>query len=88
MNSSRVLGSLLCIGSALIAIAHVYFGYLTGSSIIPHQGLAFSLPVTFMLLITTGLGFWLGWIMSTTGEAEPSPTPTVDERAAKTKSED
>ncbi len=79
MKSSRALGALLCVVSALIAAAHIYFGYITGRSLIPPQGLAFALPVTFMLLITTGLGFWLGWIMVTTKESEPSSAPTVKE---------
>ncbi|KXA97636.1 hypothetical protein AKJ39_03105 [candidate division MSBL1 archaeon SCGC-AAA259J03] len=79
MNMSRVLGGLLCIGSGLIAVAHIYFGYITGNSLVPPQGLAFALPVTAMLLVATGLGFWLGWIMATTKEAEPAQAPTVDE---------
>ena len=78
MNSSRILGGLLCIASALVAIVHLYFGYITGSTLIPPQGLAFALPVTIFLLVATGLGFWLGWIMATTKEAEPAPAPEED----------
>ncbi len=72
MNSSRILGGLLCVASALVAILHLYFGYMTGNTLIPPQGLAFALPVTVFLLVATGLGFWLGWIMATTKEAEPA----------------
>ncbi len=83
MNSSRILGGLLSVVSALVAILHLYYGYinafLKGSSWVPSQGLAFALPVTVLVLIATGLGFWLGWIMATTKEAEPSPAPTVEE---------
>lgn len=75
MNTSRILGGPLCAVSALVAILHIYFGYVEGP--IPH--LAFALPVTVILLVATGLGFWLGWIMVTTKEAEPAPTPTVEE---------
>lgn len=83
MNSSRILGGLLSLVSALVAILHLYYGYinqvLKGESWIPSQGLAFALPVTVLVLIATGLGFWLGWIMATTKEAEPAPAPTVEE---------
>lgn len=81
MNSSRALGGLLCFVSAFVAVIHIYFGYLSSGSMIPPQGLAFALPVTVLVLIATGLGFWLGWIMVTTKEAESTPTPSPEEEA-------
>ncbi len=69
MNSSRVLGGLLCLATAAVAVLHIYFGYVVGS--VP-QGYAFALPVTVFVLVATGLGFWLGWIMVTTNESAPA----------------
>ncbi|MFP4005516.1 MAG: hypothetical protein ACLFUR_02215 [Candidatus Hadarchaeia archaeon] len=71
LNTSRPLGALLCLASAAVAICHIYFGYLTSGGLVPPQGLAFALPVTVGVLVATGLGFWLGWIMLTTGESKP-----------------
>ena len=58
--------------SALIAILHIYFGYITGGNLKPPQGWAFALPVTVIVLVATGLAFWLGWIMVTTKESPPA----------------
>lgn len=85
MNTSRILGGLLCIVSALIAILHIGIGYFKLETIlfgVKPAGpipLAFALPITVIVLIATGLGFWLGWIMATTKEAEPVPTPPAEE---------
>ncbi len=85
MNSSRILGGLLCIVSAVIAILHIGIGYFNLETILfntsnaPTIPLAFALPVTVVVLIATGLGFWLGWIMATTKEAEPAPSPPTEE---------
>lgn len=85
MNSSRILGGLLCIVSAIIAILHIGIGYFNLEGILFNAGnaptipLAFALPVTVVVLIATGLGFWLGWIMATTKEAEPAPSPPTEE---------
>ncbi len=94
MNSSRILGGLLCIVSAVVAILHIGIGYfnlegmLFNVSNAPTIPLAFALPVTVVVLIATGLGFWLGWIMATTKEAEPAPTPPAEEEEAEETVED
>lgn len=65
--------------SALVAFLHIaegYFGLFYGSPRIP---LTFALPVTVFLLVATGLGFWLGWIMATTKEPESVPAETIEE---------
>lgn len=74
MSSSRVLGALLCLACAAVGVAHIWFGYIAGSP----PSLAFALPVTVFLLVVVGLGFWLGWIMATTREVEPTPA-TIEE---------
>lgn len=71
LSSSRILGGLLCLASAAVAILHIYYGYIVGS--VP-QGYAFALPVTVFVLVATVLGFWLGWIMVTTEKSHESPT--------------
>ncbi len=91
MNSSRIFGGLLSIASALVAILHIGIGYwkletvLFGVEESTRIPLAFALPVTVFLLVATGLGFWLGWIMATTKEPEPAPAPEtgneIDEEA-------
>lgn len=75
MNTSRVLGALLCIACVAVAAAHIYFGYIEGPTI----HLAFGLPVTVGLLIILGLGFWLGWIMASTKEVTPA-VPVAEEK--------
>ena len=75
LNSSRILGGLLCLASAAVAILHIYYGYIVGS--VP-QGFAFALPVTVFVLVATILGFWLGWIMVTT---EKSHKPQSENEA-------
>ncbi len=88
MNSSRILGGLLCIVSAIVAILHVGIGYFSLEQILfgvessRSIGLEFALPVTVVVLIATGLGFWLGWIMATTKEAEPAPSPPTEEEVS------
>lgn len=85
MNSSRILGGLLCIVSALVAVLHIALGYfgvleeLMGIGDVPRISLPFALPLTVIVLVATGLGFWLGWIMVTTKEAKPAPEPEVEE---------
>lgn len=69
MSSSRLLGALLCLACAAVAVAHIWFGYVVGTP----PSLAFALPVSVFLLVVVGLGFWLGWIMATTKEVEPAP---------------
>lgn len=88
MNTSRILGGLLCAVSVFVAVIHIYFGYIAGSSLIPPQGLAFALPVTAMILVATGLGAWLGWIMATTKEAAPAPAPTMEEEEEESEKEE
>jgi len=80
LSASRALGALLCIACVVIAVAHIWFGY-----IIPWKGegtrpsLAYALPVTVGLLVVVGLGFWLGWIMATTKEVSPAATKAPPE---------
>lgn len=77
MVATRPLGALLCVGTVFVAIAHIYFGYISGGVGAWARGsLAFALPITVGVLAVCGLGFWLGWIMVTTKEAPPAPTPT------------
>ena len=80
MSASRALGALLCIACVVIAVAHIWFGY-----IIPWKGegtrpsLAFALPITVGLFVVAGLGFWLGSIMATTKEVSPAATKAPPE---------
>lgn len=73
MGTSRALGALLCIVCVVIAVAHIFFGYIKGTW--GPGTLAFALPVTAGVLILAGLGFWLGWIMASTKEISPVPAP-------------
>jgi hypothetical protein len=83
LATSRALGALLCIAVVVIAVAHIWFGYID-----PWRGgghtvaFAFALPVTVGLLIVLGLGFWLGWIMATTKEVSPAVTTTPEGESA------
>ena len=74
MGTSRVLGALLSVVCVVVAIAHIWFGYIEGTWAL--HTLAFALPVTVGLLVVIGLGFWLGWIMATTKEVAPPPVVT------------
>jgi hypothetical protein len=78
LAASRALGALLCIAAVVVAVAHIWFGYIKG----PRPSLAFALPVTVGLLIVLGLGFWLGWIMATTKEISPAAMTTPEEEPA------
>jgi len=73
VGTSRALGALLCIVCVVIAVAHIFFGYIKGTW--GPGALAFALPVTAGVLILAGLGFWLGWIMASTKEISPVPAP-------------
>ena len=73
MGASRALGALLCIVCVVIAVVHIFFGYIKGTW--GPGALAFALPVTAGVLILAGLGFWLGWIMAGTKEISPAPAP-------------
>lgn len=73
------MGAILCVACVAVAVAHIYFGYISGTRQI---SLAFALPITVGLLVVVGLGFWLGWIMATTREVAPSP-PLAPETPAK-----
>lgn len=73
MGTSRIIGALLCVGCVVIAVAHIFFGYIRGTW--GPGTLAFALPVTAGVLILAGLGFWLGWIMVSTKEISPPPAP-------------
>ena len=74
MVATRPLGALLCIATVLVAVAHIFFGYMSaGAAAWARGALAFALPITVGILAICGLGFWLGWIMVTTKEAPPAP---------------
>jgi hypothetical protein len=84
--ATRPLGALLCIATVLVAIAHIFFGYLSGGASAWARGaLAFALPITVGILAICGLGFWLGWIMVTTKEATPAPKTPEETKPEKTK---
>lgn len=83
MAKSRVLGALLCVGTILIAVLHIYFGYISAGAPWALSTLSFALPITIGILAVCVLGFWLGWIMATTKEVSPPPvTPKKEETAA------
>ena len=83
LAASRALGALLCIAVVVIAVAHVFYGYIDPWRNEGHQvAFAFALPVTIGLLVVLGLGFWLGWIMATTKEVSPAVTTTPEEEPA------
>ena len=78
MVATRPLGALLCIVSVIVAIAHIFFGYISGGpGAWALKTLAFALPITVGVLAICGLGFWLGWIMVTTKEVSTPPAPTT-----------
>ena len=91
---SRVLGGLLCIGTAAGAALFLY-GIAVGSY------WALALPIAALVLFVLGLVFWIGWTIATVqtdaeGEAlppdgggpgsatTPEPTPaTTEERSSR-----
>ena len=85
MVATRPLGALLCIATVVVAIAHIFFGYVSGGAGAWARGaLAFALPITVGILAVCGLGFWLGWIMVTTKEAPPAPKTPEESQPEKT----
>jgi hypothetical protein len=83
LAASRALGALLCIVVIVIAVAHVYYGYIGPWRDGGHtEPFAFALPVTVGLLVVLGLGFWLGWIMATTKEVSPAAKTAPEEEPA------
>ncbi len=85
MVATRPMGALLCVVSVIVAIAHIYFGYISGGADAWSRGaLAFALPVTVGILAMCVLGFWLGWIMVTTKEAPAAPKTTEESKTEKT----
>jgi len=77
MKKSRIVGFLLCLVSAVVGVLHLFFGYINTGR--PQISLAFALPLTIILFVALALGFWLGWIMLTTKEAESAPTPPTED---------
>ena len=85
MGTSRALGGLLCVATILVAILHLYFGYISGGSGAWARGaLAFALPITVGIIAVCGLGCWLGWIMLSTKEVS-SPAPAKPKEESKGK---
>lgn len=76
MGASRALGALMCVVTVLVAVLHLYFGYVVDPG---RLSLAFALPVTVGVLAVCVLGFWLGWIMVTTKEVSPPTAPAKKE---------
>ncbi len=66
---SRVLGGLLCLGTAAGAALFLY-GIAVGSY------WALALPIAALLLFVLGLVFWIGWTIATVQtSAEGKPLP-------------
>ncbi|HID60316.1 MAG TPA: hypothetical protein EYP46_00470 [Hadesarchaea archaeon] len=78
MGTTRALGALLCIGTVLVAVLHIWFGYISEPNKWAIGALSFALPITVGVLAVCVLGFWLGWIMATTREVTP-PAPKAEE---------
>jgi len=68
----RALGAVICVVCLLVAIVHIFFGYVSGGGSWARGTLSFALPITAGILVICGLGFWLGWIMVTTKEITPA----------------
>ncbi|MEM2874789.1 MAG: hypothetical protein QW567_02030 [Candidatus Hadarchaeales archaeon] len=89
MGASRALGALICVVTLVVAVLHIWYGYIGDLSnigqVYNRPGLAFALPITVGLLAVCAVGFWLGWIMATTKEA--SPPPPVTEKKEEKKEE-
>jgi ABC-type polysaccharide/polyol phosphate export permease len=81
LGASRALGALICVVTLVVAVLHIWFGYVTNSW--SWATLSFALPVTVGLLAVCGIGFWLGWIMATTKEASPPPAETKEKTEEK-----
>jgi hypothetical protein len=83
LAGSRALGALLCVAVLVIAVVHIWYGYIDPWRSGGHTvAFAFALPVTVGLLVVLGLGFWLGWIMATTREVSPASMTTPEEEPA------
>lgn len=79
----RALGAVICVSCVVVAIVHIFFGYVSGGSDAwARTALAFALPITVGILVICGLGFWLGWIMATTKEVAPAPVEASKEKEA------
>jgi hypothetical protein len=77
---SRVLGGLLCLGTAAGAALFLY-----GVAVKSYWAIA--LPLTALVLFVLGLVFWIGWTIATVqanAEGEPLPPPGGGPGAATT----
>jgi len=75
LGASRALGALICVVTLVVAVLHIWYGYVQDIMDYGHVNLdlAFALPITVGVVVVCGIGFWLGWIMATTKEASPPP---------------
>lgn len=71
----RALGAVICVVCLLVAIVELYWGLVNPLLGVRTTPLAIILPVVIGVLVITGLGFWLGWIMVTTKEITPASAP-------------
>ena len=74
MDTSRLLGGVLCAAIAVVAIV-----FLWGVSAQSYWALA--IPVTVGFLGVLAMGFWIGWTILTIKTAPPPPEPSPSPQA-------
>lgn len=70
---------MLCVATVLVAVLHIWFGYISEPNKWAISALSFALPITVAVLAVCVLGFWLGWIMATTKEVSPPSAAKSEE---------
>ena len=72
-NSSRIYGTLLCVGIVFVAVV-----FLIG--IFQKNYWAIAIPVMLGFLTVLGLGFWVGWTIMTIRIDIPAPDETQESK--------
>lgn len=71
MQTSRIVGALICLGTVLLAGV-----FLWGIAL--HSYWAIAIPVVIGTLAVLALGFWIGWNMAVTAIEAPAPQLTEE----------
>ena len=78
METSRIVGALICLGTVLVAGVFIW-------GIALHSYWAIAIPVIIGALAVLALGFWIGWNMAVTAIEAPAAQPTEEGASSEAK---